>query len=257
MSLKPRFRNQVVLVTGAGSGIGRTAALAFAAEGARVAVADIDPAAAARSVALIRKRRGRAVALDGDVSRADHCTRLVDGCIRALGGLDVLVNNAGIGVAGSAVTTTEKQFDDIFRVNVKGTFLLSKEVLARVFLPRKRGVIVNTASIAGLRGIFDRCAYTASKHAIVGLTRAMAVDHVKAGVRVNCVCPGTTMTPWIDKRLKEAPDPKAALAALVQRQPMGRLGTPEEIAAAILYLASPEAAFATGTALVIDGGYCA
>jgi NAD(P)-dependent dehydrogenase (short-subunit alcohol dehydrogenase family) len=142
-------------------------------------------------------------------------------------------------------------------VNVKGTFLLSKEALSKVFLPKKRGVIVNTASTAGLRGIFDRCAYTASKHAIVGLTRAMAVDHVKDGVRVNCICPGTTMTPWIDKRLKESADPKAALATLVARQPMGRLGTPEEMAAGILYLASDEAAFATGTALIVDGGYCA
>jgi len=124
-------------------------------------------------------------------------------------------------------------------------------------VPRKKGVIVVTASIAGLRGILDRAAYTISKHAVVGLTRALAVDHVKDGIRVNCLCPGTTMTPWIDKRLQEAPDPKAALAALTNRQPMGRLGTPEEMAAGLLYLASDDAAFATGTALVVDGGYCA
>ena len=253
----PRFKNKVVLITGAGSGIGQAAALAFAREGAKVAVADIAVKSADETVALVKKAKGKAVALAGDVSKAADCAQLVAATVKQLGGLDILCNNAGIGVAGTAVTTSEQQFDDIFRVNVKGTFLLSKEALATVFLPKKSGVIVNTASIAGLRGILDRCAYTASKHAIVGLTRAMAIDHVKDGIRVNCICPGTTMTPWIDKRLKEAPDPKAALATLVARQPMGRLGTAEEMAAGILYLASDDAAFATGTALIVDGGYCA
>jgi NAD(P)-dependent dehydrogenase (short-subunit alcohol dehydrogenase family) len=252
-----RFKNKVVLITGAGSGIGQAAALAFTREGAKVAVADIAEKAAHETVSLIKKAKGKSVAFAGDVSKADDCARLVRDTVKQLGGLDILCNNAGIGSAGTAVTTSEQQFDDIFRVNVKGTFLLSKEALVQVFLPKKKGVIVNTASIAGLRGILDRCAYTASKHAIVGLTRAMAVDHVKDGVRVNCICPGTTMTPWIDKRLKEASDPKAALAMLVARQPMGRLGTAEEMAAGILYLASDDAAFATGTALIVDGGYCA
>jgi NAD(P)-dependent dehydrogenase (short-subunit alcohol dehydrogenase family) len=255
--MNPRFKNKVVLITGAGSGIGQAAAVAFAREGAKVAVADIAKKAADETVALVKKAKGKAVALAGDVSKADDCARLVKETVGALGGLDILCNNAGIGVAGNTVTTTEQQFDDIMRVNVKGTFLLSKEALSQVFLPRKKGVIVNTASTAGLRGIFDRTAYTASKHAIVGLTKGMAVDHVKDGVRVNCICPGTTMTPWIDKRLKEAADPKAALAALVARQPMGRLGTAEEMAAGILFLAADDTAFATGTALVIDGGYCA
>jgi NAD(P)-dependent dehydrogenase (short-subunit alcohol dehydrogenase family) len=252
-----RFKNKIVLITGAGSGIGQAAALAFSKEGAKIAVADISSKAADETVALIKKAKGKAVALTGDVSKHDDCVQLIKATVKAFGTLDVLCNNAGIGVAGNAVTTTEQQFDDIFRVNVKGTFLLSKEALAQVFLPKKAGVIVNTASIAGLRGILDRCAYTASKHAIVGLTKAMAVDHVKDGVRVNCICPGTTMTPWIDKRLKEAADPKAALAALVARQPMGRLGTAEEMAAGILFLAADETSFATGTALIIDGGYCA
>lgn len=252
-----RFKNKTVLITGAGSGIGQAAALAFAREGAKIAVADISHDATEETVALLKKIKAKAVGLTGDVSKCEDCARMVDETLRSLGDLDILCNNAGIGVAGTAVTTSEQQFDDIFRVNVKGTFLLSKEALTKVFVPRKKGVIVNTASTAGLRGILDRCAYTASKHAIVGLTRAMAVDHVKDGIRVNCICPGTTMTPWIDKRLKEAADPKAALAALVARQPMGRLGTPEEMAAGILYLASDEAAFATGTALVVDGGFCA
>jgi NAD(P)-dependent dehydrogenase (short-subunit alcohol dehydrogenase family) len=245
-----RFQDKVVLITGAGSGIGRAAALAFAREGARVAVNDVSEDAARETCALLP---APAPALAGDVASAADCARLVRETLARLGGLDILVNNAGIGVSGSVLTTTEEQWDDLMRVNVKGVFLLSREAL-KVFLPRKRGVIVNTASVAGLRGVVDRAAYTASKHAVVGLTRAMALDHVKDGVRVNCVCPGTTMTPWIDKRLKEAPDPKAAMAQLVARQPMGRLGTPEEAAAAILFLASDESSFTTGTALVCDGG---
>jgi NAD(P)-dependent dehydrogenase (short-subunit alcohol dehydrogenase family) len=253
-----RFQNKVVLITGAGSGIGQAAALAFAREGAKVAVVDLSEEAANQTVVLIKaKATGKAIAFTGDVSKAADCERMITEAVRKLGELDILVNNAGIGTSGNAVTTTEQQFDDIMRVNVKGTFLLSKEVLAKCFLPKKKGVIVNTASTAGLRGILDRFAYTASKHAVVGMTRAMAVDHVKEGVRVNCICPGTTQTPWIDKRLKEAPNPEAALQALVARQPMGRLGTAEEMAAGILYLASDEAAFATGTTLVVDGGYCA
>jgi NAD(P)-dependent dehydrogenase (short-subunit alcohol dehydrogenase family) len=247
-----RFTNKVVLVTGAGSGIGRSAALAFAREGAKVGVNDVDPRAAGETV---RACPG-SVAVPGDISSAADCDRMVDDVERQLGPLDVLVNNAGIGTAGNILTTPDEKFDEIMRVNVKGTWLLSRSALRRM-VPRKRGVIVNTASTAGLRGILDRTAYTVSKHAVVGLTRALAVDHVKDGIRVNCLCPGTTMTPWIDKRLKEAPDPQAALQALVARQPMGRLGTPEEMAEGILYLASDGAAFATGTALVVDGGYCA
>ena len=252
--MPPQFKNKVVLITGAGSGIGQAAAVAFAREGARIAVADISPKAADETVALVKKAKGKAASFTGDVSKAEDCERMIAGTVKLFGGLDILCNNAGIGVAGNAVTTSEQQFDDIFRVNVKGTFLLSKEALAKVFLPQKKGVIVNTASTAGLRGIFDRCAYTASKHAIVGLTRAMAVDHVKDGVRVNCICPGTTMTPWIDKRLKEAADPKAALATLVARQPMGRLATAEEIAETFVYLVSDESSFMTGQAVFVDGG---
>jgi NAD(P)-dependent dehydrogenase (short-subunit alcohol dehydrogenase family) len=251
-----RFRNRVALITGAGSGIGRATALAFAREGAKVACADLDPKAAAATAALIQKKKGAAVALAADVSRAADCERLVNDTRRAFGRIDILVNNAGIGFTGTVLTNTEAQWNRMMDVNVKGTYLLSRAALPDM-IRRRSGSIINLGSIAGHVGLKERAGYCASKGAIHALTKAMALDHVKDGVRVNAVAPGTTHTPWIDKRLAEAKDPKKALADLVARQPMGRLGRPEEMAAAILYLASDEAAFATGSIVTVDGGMTA
>jgi NAD(P)-dependent dehydrogenase (short-subunit alcohol dehydrogenase family) len=251
-----RFAGRVVLVTGAGSGIGEATALRFGSEGALVAAADLSAQAAEATAADIRRKGGRALALTADISRAADCRRLVEQTVSELGGLDVLVNNAGIGAVGTVLDTDEATFQKVMDVNVKGTFLLSKAALA-VMIGKKAGVIINTASIAGVRGIPQRAAYTASKHAIVGLTRAMALDHVKDGIRVNCVCPGTADTPWVGRLLDQATDPVAARAALVARQPMGRLGRAEEMAAAILFLASDESSFTTGTAMLVDGGFTA
>ena len=241
-------------MTGAGSGIGRATAQAFAPEGAAVGAADVSTAKAGAVVAEATVAGGRAVALPCDVSNPGDCARAVREAEAALGPLDVLVNNAGIGASGTVLTTDEAAWDRLMAVNVKGTYLMSRAALA-VMVPRKRGVIVNAGSIAGLRAVADRAAYVTTKFAVVGLTKAMALDHVKDGIRVNAVCPGTTMTPWIDERLKEAPDPEAAMATLVARQPMGRLGTAEEMAAAYLFLASDESSFTTGTTLVLDGGF--
>jgi meso-butanediol dehydrogenase/(S,S)-butanediol dehydrogenase/diacetyl reductase len=252
--MTPRFQNKVVLVTGAGSGIGRATALAFAREGAAVAAADVSVAKAEAMAAEARGAGGKAVAVLCDVSKPEDCARAVRETEGALGPLDILVNNAGIGTSGTVITTDEATWDRLMAVNVKGTYLMSRAALA-VMLPRKRGVILNAGSVAGLRGVPDRAAYVTTKFAVVGLTKAMAIDHVKDGIRVNAVCPGTTMTPWIDERLKEAPDPEAAMATLVARQPMGRLGRAEEMAAAYLFLASDESAFTTGTTLVADGGF--
>ncbi|HUL77093.1 MAG TPA: glucose 1-dehydrogenase [Vicinamibacteria bacterium] len=249
-----RFQDKVVLVTGAGSGIGRATALAFAGEGAAVAAADASLARVEGVVAEARTTGGRAVAVLCDVSIPDDCARAVRETERVLGPLDVLVNNAGVGATGTVPATDEPTWDRLMAVNVKGTYLMSRAALA-VMVPRKRGVIVNAGSIAGLRAVPDRAAYVTTKFAVVGLTKAMALDHVGDGIRVNAVCPGTTMTPWIDERLQEAPNPTAAMATLVARQPMGRLGTAEEMAAAYLFLASDESSFTTGTTLVVDGGF--
>ena len=251
-----RFEGKVVLVTGAGSGIGEATALAFGREGACVLAADLRIAGAETAAARIRAEGGQAAGSAADISRPEDCRRAVAQAVQAFGRLDILVNNAGIGATGTVLTTDEATWDRLMAVNLKGTFLMSKAAL-EVMVPRKSGVIVNAGSIAGLAGIPDRAAYVVTKFGVVGLTRAMARDHVKDGIRVNCVCPGTTQTPWIDERLGESRDPDAAMAALVARQPMGRLGRAEEMAAAYLFLASDESSFTTGTALVVDGGFSA
>lgn len=254
--LARRFVGKVALVTGAGSGIGEATAMAFGREGACVVVADLRIAGAESTAARIRAEGGQAAGSAVDIARPEDCRRAVAQAIQAFGQLDILVNNAGVGATGTVLTTDEDTWDRLMAINLKGTFLMSKAAL-EVMVPRRSGVIVNAGSIAGIAGIPDRAAYVVTKFGVVGLTRAMARDHVKDGIRVNCVCPGTTQTPWIDERLDEATDREAAMAALVARQPMGRLGRADEMAAAYLFLASDESSFTTGTALVVDGGFSA
>jgi len=244
-----KLTNKIALVTGAGSGIGAAIAETFADAGATVIVADRDCAA---GEAVARKIGGAARFLALDVANESRCNEIA----QEVGRLDILVNNAGIGHVGTILQTSGADLDRLYNVNVKGVFNLSKSFLPGM-LERKSGVIVNLASIGGIVGIRDRLAYCATKFAIVGITKCMALDHAKEGVRVNCICPGRVETPFVSARLKEYPDPKKAYEEMASTQALGRMGRPDEIAAAALYLASDEAAFVTGTAFLIDGGWSA
>ncbi len=238
-----RFAGRRALVTGAGSGIGAAVARALHAEGAEVVLADV-ALPRVEEVAGALDDRARGIELDvRDEDAARDATRE----------LDVLVNVAGIGSTTNAPDTPLEVWEDVFAVNARGTFLCCKHAIPGM-VERGGGSIVNIASVAGLVGLRDRAAYCASKGAVIAFTRALAVDHVGDGIRVNAVCPGTVDSPWV-RRLVE--DVGESLEALRARQPMGRLGTPEEIADAVLYLASDAAAFVTGTAFVIDGGLTA
>ena len=238
-----RFSGKRALVTGAGSGIGEAVARGLHAEGADVLLADVR----AESVEAIAAELGeRATPLTLDV-RDEQAVR------SAAADLDVLANVAGIGSTTSAPETALDTWEDVFAVNARGTFLCCKHAIPSM-VARGGGSIVNMGSVGGLVGLRNRAAYCASKGAVVALTRALAIDHVADAVRVNAVCPGTVDSPWV-RRLVD--DLGESLGALRARQPMGRLGTPDEVATAVLYLASDDAAFVTGTAFVIDGGLTA
>ncbi len=244
------MNGKVAVVTGAGSGIGRATALLLAREGAVVLAADIEGAAAQATADL---GDGRLIALETDVSDDAAVERLFARCRKELGPVAVLANIAGIGSTTTAPETPLEVWEKVFAVNVRGTFLCCKHAIPQM-ASGGGGSIVNMGSVAGLVGLRNRAAYCASKGAVVALTRALALDHLADRIRVNCICPGTVDSPWVRRLVDEAGE---SLEALVARQPMGRLGTPEEIAAAVLYVASDAAAFMTGSALVLDGGLTA
>ena len=251
-----RLDGKAALVTGAGSGIGEAIAHTLSAAGARLFVTDRDEAAGQRVTSAIAAAGARAEFLALDVTRPADCERVAAAVADTVGALDVLVNNAGIGHVGTMVSTSGDDLDRLFAVNVRGVFNVTKACLGGM-LARKRGAIVNIASVAGLVGLRDRLAYTTTKFAVVGLTKATALDHALDGIRVNCVCPGRVETPFVTARLREYPDPEEAYRQMAASQAVGRMGRPDEIAAAVLYLASDEAAFVTGSAFVIDGGLSA
>lgn len=248
-----RLEGQRAIVTGAGAGIGAAILRAFAGEGARVVAADLSLGSAQRVVDEVTAKGGEAYAIGCNVSSSVSVEAMMNRAVELLGGIDTLVNNAGVGSPGKLLDTTEEDWDRMMDVNVKGTFLVSKQALPHL-LDSGRGCIINMGSVAGLVGIRDRTAYCASKGGIISLTRAIAVDYVADGIRCNAICPGTVETPWVDRMVATYPDPEATRRTMVARQPMGRLGQPDEIARAAVYLASEDAAFVTGTSFVIDGG---
>ena len=248
-----RFSDKVVLITGSGAGIGRAAALAFAREGARLVVNSQSAASGGETLALLTAAGHPAHFVQGDVSRSDDARRLVEATLAVYGRLDVLVNNAGIVLPGRVDTISEDDWERTFAVNVKGAYLVSRHAVAAM-RAQGGGVIVHVASVAAEKGLPDRAAYSASKGALLALTRAMARDYLDDHIRVNCVSPGTVSTPSLEKRLQSFADPQAARAEFVARQPMGRLGRDDEIAAAILFAATDEAAFMNGENISINGG---
>jgi NAD(P)-dependent dehydrogenase (short-subunit alcohol dehydrogenase family) len=244
-----RLGGKACLVTGAGSGIGRATAHRFAEEGGKVAAADLRGDAADATAAELG---GDAIGVEVDVTSAESVAACVDRVVDAFGSLDVVVNNAGVTIVGAAHDLDESDWDRELATNLKSVYLVSKA--AWPHLVESRGAIVNTASIAGLWAIPADAAYCASKAGVVMLTKCMALDGANDGVRVNCVCPGYTETPMIAGYFADQPDPDEARTFATRLHPLGRLGDPNDIADAMVYLASDEACWVTGTALVVDGG---
>jgi 2-keto-3-deoxy-L-fuconate dehydrogenase len=255
-----RLDSKIALVTGAGSGIGKEIALLYAQQGAQVTVADIQEDAAAAVVAEISGRSGLARARHLDVADEGQVRMAMQEMVEQYGRLDILVNNAGVSHVGNVLETSAEDWDRVMAVNARGVFLCSKYALAHMLRQNPAGgILVNIASVAGMIAVDRRFPYGASKGAVISMTRSIAIDFANQGIRANAICPGTVHTPFVEGYLERnfAENKDEVRQQLHARQPVGRMGRPEEIAAAALYLASDEAAFITGSTLVIDGGWTA
>jgi NAD(P)-dependent dehydrogenase (short-subunit alcohol dehydrogenase family) len=249
-----RLKEKVCVITGAGSGIGKSTALLFAQEGACVVVADIDGAAADGTVREIKGAGGSASSAIVDVTDPAAARRLADAVAKDHGRIDVLFNNAGISGVGTLHETPIELWDKVMAVNVRGVFLVTKYVVPYM-LEKRRGSIINMSSTIADIGLAQRASYAASKGAILALTRSMQVDYAPHGIRVNALLPGTIHTPFVEKYLRESyPDREEGLKAIRKRQLTAELGRPEDVAWAALFLASDESTFVMGSALFVDGG---
>lgn len=246
-----QFSGKVALVTGGSSGMGRAAALAFAGEGASVVIADIDAAGGEETVRRIQEAGGEALFVPTDVSQASTVEALVAATVSTYGRLDCAFNNAGINIEHGPLTAgTEAVWDRVLSVNLKGVMLCMQYEIPAMLISGG-GAIVNNASVVGLTGGRGFPAYVASKHGIIGLTKATALDYARDGIRVNAVCPGTIYTPMYERRVGTDQEKTTRIASEI---PLGRLGQPQDVAEAVIWLCSPAASFVTGHSLVVDGG---
>jgi NAD(P)-dependent dehydrogenase (short-subunit alcohol dehydrogenase family) len=251
-----RFRGMTGFVTGGAGGIGRAICLLLAREGARVAVVDKAAEQGRETLALVEREGGTGLFAQADLCDPASVSAAVELVARSIGSVDALFNNAGVELSKTVHETTEGEWDRVLDANLKTMFLVSHEIIPSM-MKRGNGSIVNTASISGLLGWPASAAYCASKGGVIQLTRQMAVDYAPYGIRVNCICPGTTLTPMIERLFLSEADPEASRKAIAAMHPLGRFAQPEEIAQAALFLASGEASFITGAALPVDGGYTA
>ena len=245
------FTGMTVIVTGSGAGMGREAAKLFAKYGANVVVNSLSDSAKSAQEE-IAAAGGNAVFVQADVGQENDCRRLIDETVKAFGRIDVLVNAAGIVVNGSVETAELSDWDRSMNTNVKSVFMLSR--FAMPYLRETKGSIVNVASVVAIKGVKNRAIYSATKGAMIALSQSMAAEHIADGVRVNCVSPGTVLSPSLQSRIDNTDDPAAALENFVARQPMGRLGTSEEVAKAIVFAAGQGIGFMSGANIVVDGG---
>lgn len=253
-----RLEGKVAAITGAGSGIGRATALLFAQEGAKVIVIDIDDVSGVQTLSEIKRMKLEGTFIHADVSKESEIEEAVDSAVSNYGKLDIMHNNAGTVVIKEVIDCREDDWDKQVNINLKGVFLGSKYA-ARNMITRKDGCIINTASIYGIVGASSYVSYCATKGGVIGFTKALAVELAPYNVRVNCVCPGVIATPMFEREVEywSKREPGDVRKAFASQHPIGRLGNPNDIANAALYLASDEASFVTGSALVVDGGYTA